>query len=240
MAKNAAALHRIGELEFERAHAPLQVRSQAGSAFRRNSPTLGRFPLLLPTQATMSWVYRDPEPVLDASKCVELQPDSEQHWVLCRRVVSETREYLQRERLLNAYEEPAHGAGFLAHATLQLLRNHLWECLVNRCDELAEYYASSKQSVTVKAAWGDWQARQVAFQSMYNELAPLYLTALDELLSDLSCSHAFSDILGGNPCKSPLYSTGITLDLTLNLTAVTNPICNVHEDGEYPSRHLCE
>ena len=101
-------------------HAPLQLRGQAGSD--AESAILPRLASFLPPyhsryQVTMHSFDQFSEPRLDANKVVTLQPDNEQHWALCRRVVSQTREYLHRPPLLDAYEEPA-GAGFGQHADI--------------------------------------------------------------------------------------------------------------------------
>lgn len=133
----------------------------------------------------MSWLDRDQEPALDSKKLVLLEPNNKQHRDLCRHVVDKTRTYLRRVPLLKRHEEQA-GEAYGAHDSMRgRYRERVWDDLVKRRKELAEFYAGSKLPVTVEAAWEDWKARQVAFQEMDDQLNPLYLIALDELSNDL-------------------------------------------------------
>lgn len=113
---------------------------------------------------------------------LSLDPDSHHQWILCQLVVDHTRQYLGRVALLEIAElGPVLGCPTCANNQQNSLKTQLEAYIAS----LAQQHAGSEARVQIKAAWGDWQARQSAFTGTSVETHPVYFAALEELVKDL-------------------------------------------------------
>lgn len=112
---------------------------------------------------------------------VTLDPESYHQWILCQLVVDHTRQYLARCALLEIGES---GPVLVCQTWAKNQRDSLNTQLKAYIASLTQH-AGSEARVQIKAAWGDWQARQSAFTGTSVETHLVYFAALEELIKDL-------------------------------------------------------